>query len=276
MNFIHEHERIKSFPSPFKLKPIYRKVICGLFAGALVLGILSYLSWLGCDSQAARLIQIVTALAIAVTTVIALSNADLPKEKVKADIQPYITKGSEKWEETYQKKDLKPDLCRFFDNCPDPIKSYKVQFKITNTSNFDWVEPVVTFWLPVEKQHPQKKEEQDILYSSLSYNSNTYNTPVAVRKLQMVDGVIISNKHLPYWKQKRDLTIWIKMVLENGGKEPFDVEVSVDSENAEGFAQTVRLDPDQLLKRASDSETARMHDQVQTEQEGHIESARQE
>jgi len=78
MNIVHE--KAKALLSGFKLKPVYRKLISGLCAGALVLVILSYLSWLGCDPQAGRSIQILTGLAVAVTAVIALSNTDAPEE----------------------------------------------------------------------------------------------------------------------------------------------------------------------------------------------------
>jgi len=150
-------QKILAFLPPRKMKAPYKILICLLFAGALVLAILSYFSWLGCDAQAARLIQIGTALAIAITAIIALSNADLPKQKIKAQVERYITNKIENWKITYPKEEIAGELSKFFSNCSQPIISYKVQFKIINVSKFDWVKPVVTFWLPVEKQHPQKK-----------------------------------------------------------------------------------------------------------------------
>jgi len=191
----------------------------------------------------------VPSLAALLAAVIALSAADPKKKKVKAHVDnPYITKCIENWEITYPTEELNEKLEEWFENCRKPITSHKVQFRITNTSDFDWVKPVVTFWLPIGKQHPQKKNESNQHYSTLSYNSNTYNAPADVRTLQMVDGVIISNSHLPYWKQERSLTIWIKMVLDNHGLEPFSVEVSVDCEDAGGFAQEVVIYPRDLLE----------------------------
>jgi hypothetical protein len=232
-----------------KMQKRYKIIICVLCITALVLTILSYLSWLGCNSQAARLIQILTALAIAVTAVIALSCADLPKQQVKGDIEPYITKDTTDWEVTHPKGNMTDELKQFFVNCSDPVISYKVQFKITNTSDFDWVKPVVTFWLPFEKQHPRKDKKN--IWSSFGYHSNTYNTQVDLRILEMVDGVIISNSNLPYWKKNKHITIWIRMALENGGKDPFEVEVSVDCENSIGFAKTVDINPKELIENAN-------------------------
>lgn len=231
------------------MKTKYKIIIIALIVAAFVLAVLSYLSRLGSDSQAERLIYILTALAIAVTAVIALSSTDVPKKQVKASIKPYITRNIENWKIPYEKEKLTNEVKDFFVKCPEPITSHKVQFKITNTSGFDWVNPVVTFWLPVAKRHPQKKEEHDKIYSTLSYNSNTYNTPTDVRKLDMVDGIIISNRNLPYWKQGKHLTIWIKMVLENVSSDPFYVDVSVDCENAEGFTKPVEIRPKELIEQ---------------------------
>jgi hypothetical protein len=201
------------------------------------------------DSSFGRIVKnaniFVPSLAALLAAVIALSAADPKTKKLKAHIETYITDKIENWKILYPKKELTTELRDFFKNCDEPITSHKVQFKITNTSNFDWVKPVVTFWLPVEKQHPQKKEQ---IYSSLSYNSNTYNTPANVKRLQMIDGVIISNSNLPYWKKKKSLTIWIKMALANHGSDPFDVEVSIDCENTNGFTKRFKINPEDLLK----------------------------
>lgn len=260
-------QRILGFLPPKKMKTSYKRVFYLLFTFAIVLSILSYFSLLGCDFQAASLIEILTGLAIAVTAVIALSNADLPKEKVKVDIQTYITKDTENWQETYEKKDLKPDLCKFFTNCRDPIKSYKVQFEIKNISNFDWVKPVITFRLPTDRQAPDTEEKKIIIqchngqvkpvpsdegnhkYTIRRYHSNAFNPLAGGQVLEMVDGVVMSTTNLPHWPKDWSMTIWIRMVLdlENTISEKFDVQISLDSENAKGFTRTSTIDPKNLL-----------------------------
>lgn len=147
----------------------------------------------------------VPSLSALLAAVIALSTADPKTKKIDANIETKITDKIKNWKITYPKTELTTELREFFKNCDEPITSHKVQFKITNTSKFDWIKPVVTFLLPVEKQHPQKINEQDQCYSSLSYNSNTHNTQTDIKTLQMIDGVIISNSNLPYWKQKNPL-----------------------------------------------------------------------
>jgi hypothetical protein len=246
---------------PASMKNGYKGILYVVLLAAVVLIVLSYFSLLGCDLQASRLIQIFSASAILVTAVIALSNADPPRKQVTVDIEPYITTLAKNWRTIYEEDKLTPEVQAFFANCPKPVTSYKVQFKITNASHFDWVNPVVTFWLPTEKQHPRG---DDAPYSSLGYHSNTYNAPTDVKTLEMVDGFVVSNSNLPYWKQKKDLTIWIRMVLENCGAEPFDVEVSVDCEGAEGFTQTVKLNPKELLKLVGETTKERILGKTQS------------
>ncbi len=252
-NEIHNRIRMKSLQRilellpPKRMKISYKVVFYLLFVFAILLSISSYFSLLGCDSQAARLIQILTGLAIAITAVIALSAADPKIKKINADIEHFIAEGRAAGKETYLKKDLSDELKEFYKNCSESLTSYRVQFKITNTSNFDWVKPVVTFWLPDEKRHPQGPQQDGKSWTTLAYRSNTYNTQVDLKTLEMVDGVIISNSNLPYWREDRHITIWIRMLLENGGSDPFDVEVSVDCENAEGFTKKVTINPQKLL-----------------------------
>lgn len=268
------YKKIQTFLSNFRMKEIYWKIIFCIVSVAISLTILSYLSLLGCDSQAVRLIEILTGLAIAVTAVIALSNADLPKEKVKVDIQTYITKDTEDYELTYEKKDLKPDLCKFFTNCRYPIKSYKVQFEIKNISNFDWVKPVITFRLPTDRKAPDTEEKKIIIqyhngqlkpvpleegnykYTTRQYHSNAFNPLAGGQLLEMVDGVIMSTTNLPHWPKDWCMTIWIRIVLdcENKMSEKFDVQISLDSENAKGYTRKFTIDPKDLLRNAREKD----------------------
>ena len=106
----------------------------------------------------------------------------------------------------------------------------------------------MTFRLPIEKQHPQKEIGLDQKYSKQSYNSNTYNSTANLRQLEMLDGIIISNSNLPYWRHRTHLTIWIKMVLENISCDPFNIQIFVDCENAEGYKGEIEIKPKMLIK----------------------------
>jgi hypothetical protein len=232
---------------PSSMRPRYRIILLIVLGGAVTVIVLSYLSLLGCDSQAVRLIQILTGLAIATAAIVALSNTDPSVRKINAQVKPYIAP-QDTGKETYHKAELSDELKKFYAKFPDPFDSYKVQFEITNNSDFDWVKPVATFWLPVGKQAPDKDNRSNPEYAIRQYRSNTFNTKIDLKMLEMVDGVIISNSNLPYWKQKKHITIWLRMVLQNEESEPFDVEVSVDCEDADGYTQPLRIDPKKLLK----------------------------
>lgn len=173
-----------------RMKIPYKVVFYLLFIFAILLSFLFYFSLLGCDSQAARLIQILTGLAIAATAVIALSNADLPKSKIQSQVKAYIAPNNT-GEETYHKKELSDELQEFYRKCSDTFKSYRVQFKITNTSSFNWINPVVTFRLPIKGQVPNRdnrpKTITDPVYTIKKYRSNTFNTQTNVRLLEMIE-----------------------------------------------------------------------------------------
>jgi len=241
---------------PLKImKNPHKGVFYGLIVGAIILGLLSCFSWPVCDAQVERLIQILTGLAVAITALVAVSVADPKKDRVQAVMKPpYVTPNLKNGKKTYQKNELTGRAAESFADSTGPIVSYKVQFEIENTSSFDWANPIVTFWLPPDKQHPQKKEGEHT-YSELSYNSSMYYVQGDARKFEMVDGVVISNRNLPYWKQGKHLTFWIKMVLSPKDSNSVDIEVSVDCDNADGCTKTVTLNPKELLKDVEPKET---------------------
>jgi len=209
---------------------------------------------------------VVPSLAALLAAFIALSATDPRKDKVKVHIhKPYIDTTFSKWQVRYhhrgrgtndandasqdkeyvQEIEFTNDQEDFYKNCPRPIKSYVVQFKITNKSRICLNRPVVTFWVPAEKQTPGEK-------GTFELRSNLYNSQADLRILQMAREVMISNSNLPYWPDERDMTIWIRIVLENkrnkGDPDDFEVQVSINSENAIGFTEKVKLDPKELLK----------------------------
>lgn len=137
----------------------------------------------------------------------------------------------------------------FYENCPQPIRSYVVHFRMTNKSGYSLNRPVVTLWVPVEKQTPlNKRDGQGALFE---LRSNLYNSRSDLKILEMPQEVMLSNSNLPYWPDKKDLTIWVRMVIENksktSDKDEFTVQVSVNCENADGFTDTIHINPKELI-----------------------------
>lgn len=254
------------------MKSQYRTIICILSIFAAILIVLSYLSWLGCHEQAARLLLILTGLAVAVTAVIALSNADPQRKLVKVHIQPYIDMAFPKWKVRYRDKSedrhdnkdgreynehveeiaFTNEQKDFYKNYPPnkPITSYVVQFRMTNNSGICLDRPVVTLWVPVEKQTPLEKHEgQSALFE---LRSNLYNSQADLKILEMAKEVMVSNSNLPYWPDEKDMTIWVRMVIENkrrkSDEDKFQVQVSINCKNADGFTKRINMTPKDLLE----------------------------
>ncbi len=213
-----------------------------LFVGAITLIFLSYFSFLGCDTQASRLIQILTALAIAVTAVIALSGTDPKKSKVKVRIECSVDD-----ERIHYKSEMSDGIEKKYDSFPDPVKSHRVQFKMTNNSGFTLKKPILTFRVPIRKKHPHRLSKNKP-WSVYTFNSNLYNYRAELRMLEFADTSILSNSNLPYVNDGDEIMLWIRMVLDDGKLEPFIVEVSVNCENAEGTTEKVKIEPKELLK----------------------------
>jgi len=158
--------------------------------------------------------------------VVALSAAD-PKEKlVKAKIEPSVDKVTGR----YSKKQLSAKLKDSYQNLPDPIRSKKVQFKITNISGFSLRKPTLTFRLPLEKAHPSNGHNN--AYYGRPFNSNLCNSQRELQLLESAATWILPNSNLPYWNDEDSMTIWIRMVLDDGKLELFIFEVSVNCEDA--------------------------------------------
>jgi hypothetical protein len=102
----------------------------------------------------------------------------------------------------------------------------------------------VTFRLPPAKQHPH---EENGKYLRCTFNSNLYNSQDELRILEMANTWILSNSNLPYWNNDEDLIIWIRMALNENEAQSFDVEVSVNCDNADGMTKKVQINPSKLL-----------------------------
>lgn len=191
---------------------------------------------LGSDTRIGNAIQSAAVFVALLAATIALSAADPKAKKVKVTIEQDIDPNNVG---CYHKSELPNNLQTKYERFPDPITSHRVQFKITNTSGFALKKPTLTFRLPLEKQHPYRVGGQYIL----SFNSNLFNSQTELRLLEFADTLLLSNSNLPFWNNDKNITIWIRMLLNDGKLEPFMVDVSVNCENAEGVTKLVRIDP---------------------------------
>lgn len=187
----------------------------------------------------------VPSLAALLAAVIALSASDPKRKKVDFVIAPL----SIEEERTHEREKMTDELKEWYKDFPDPIKSHQIHFMITNNSEFTMTRPTLTFRIPIDKKHPNKHEKEEIWHWR-SFNSNLYNSRQELRILEFADTSILSNSNLPYWNKKDNISIWIRMVIDDGKLKPFDVEVSINCENADGITKKVKIYPEELLKSA--------------------------
>lgn len=205
----------------------------------------------------------IPSLAALLAAVIALSTADPRKESVKISIEkPYIV-NEEK--EEYEKSELddKVKACyKVF-----PVTSYRVHFKMRNISGFDLKNPVFTFnKLPIEKQRPYSETSKKP-YSTRCFTFSIVRPDRKPHFLEVDKKYLISLAGLPYWHKDNEIDLWIRMVLDSGGKDSFDVEISIDCKDADGCTQTVKVDPQTLLKDVSRSKVIDTNGQIQDDKE---------
>jgi len=174
--------------------------------------------------------------------IIALSTANPKAKIVKVKIEHSIDKTTVG---EYFKKDLTDELKEAYKGFSDPIRSYQVHFAVSNNSGFNLKRPTLTFRLPLEREHPEDKGHPP--YKRRTFHSNLFYSRSELKVLDFADTRIISNSNLPYWNNNDKTTIWIRMVLANEKLEPFNIEVSVNCENAEGVTQKITIDPKKVI-----------------------------
>ncbi len=232
------------------MKIKYLIIIIILILTAVGFEILLFCSPLGQNPRLEKAIQSVGIFTALLAAIIALSSVDPKKKKIEVATAPlYIEK-----ESTYEKERITDDLKVWYKDFPDPIRSHQVHFKITNKSDQTLTRPTLTFRIPVDKKHPNKLPKEKT-WSRCSFNSNLYNSTQELRIFEFADTSILSNSNLPYWNSEEEITIWIRMVLDDGKLEPFDVEVSVNCENAEGFTKRIKINPKDLLNAVDTTRT---------------------
>ncbi len=194
----------------------------------------------GSNAEIGNTIQSAAVFVALISAVIALSTADPKPKKVKIKIEQSV---DSEHIGIYPKNELPSDLRTKYKTFPDPITSHKVQFKITNTSGFTLKKPTLMFRLPLEKLHPRKNNGG----YTLSFNSNLFNSQSELRLLEFADTRLLSNSNMPFWNNDDNITIWIRMLLNDGKLEPFIVEISVNCENAEGVTKKVQIEPRAII-----------------------------
>ncbi len=223
------------------MKVRYMVAIAVLFVLAAALGFTVACTRLGDHPRLEKAIQASGILVALLAAVVALSAAD-PKTR-KASIE---TKLSLETEVESFRADMSEDLREAYRQSPDPVKSYRVQFHMTNVSGFTLHKPTLTFRLPIDRQHPHKRGT-DTKWSVRTFNSNIYNSRAELTVLEFGDARILSNSNLPYWNDEAEITLWIRMVLDKDKVKPFNVELSVNCENAGGTTYKVPIVPKALL-----------------------------
>jgi len=188
------------------------------------------------DTKISNVIQSVSVFIALIIAVIAMSIADPKVKKANVEVEQSVDENNVN---LYVKSDLPSDLQLKYESFPDPITSHRVQFKITNISGFTLKKPTLTFRLPIEKQHPHRVGRS----YTLTFNSNIHNPQSEFRLLEFADFCMLSSSNLSYWNNGDEITIWIRMLLNDGQLEPFIVEISLNSENAEGITTKVSIEP---------------------------------
>ncbi len=209
-------------------------VLFAVFLASLAWGPLGSYTWLSSAMQG-------TAVFVALTaSVIALHASDRKLRYAKGTITVSLDPDERR---VHKKSQIHRSIENGFASHPDTFTDDRVQFHIRNNSGFTLRDPTLTFRLPLDRQHPHRHTDGNWV---VTFNSNLYNSQEDLRILQFGDTAVISNRNLPYWNKDEHFTIWIRMVLDYPNEEPFDISVSLNSENAEGTTVSVPVDQARL------------------------------
>ena len=135
------------------MKTKYQVIIGFLILVAVGFELIVFYSPLGEYSRLENAIQSAGVFVALLAAVIALSIADHKRRSVSIKIEPSLDKENIG---TYPKNEMSNDLKKDYQNFTDPVKSHRVQFKMTNISGFTLRKPTLTFRLPLQIQHPTK------------------------------------------------------------------------------------------------------------------------
>lgn len=173
------------------------------------------------------------------TGVLAISISDKRPCNIEFDLKVFgnNTKGKSDYNLSNLSEEIRPHFSNFGDN----FSSYKVNFKITNTSNFVLKKPTVTIKIPTKVKHPSKD------MNNLEVRSNMFNSPLSLQSLEYGETQILSNSNLPFLHPGESMKIWIRMTLDKEDTNKLIFHISLDSENAEGIVVKKSMTPKEIL-----------------------------
>lgn len=197
---------------------------------------------LDCASMWSNAIQAAGVGAALSAAIIALSQADPKKPQVK--VQAAVC-GQLDAESVVSKQSLPQELRDLFADYPDPIVHFRVPFCVKNVSGIALAKPTLTLMIPERKaRHPR---QLDAKTWGVGYATSLTGDRSEVYPVMFAEKCVFSNAGLPYWNDQGEVRFWIRMVLDDGNRKPFKVEVSLNSENAEGRPVEVDVQPEHLL-----------------------------
>jgi hypothetical protein len=240
------------------MKTIYKISIFAVLFLFVTLSIFILFTPLGSHDKYKTLIQTATGFIALGAAIVALSSSD---KEIKA-ISANILFDHFDNESLILQRDIQPRLIDF-EHPGTPIITFKVHFKLKNTTGFSLIKPFFTFKIPKDKRHPIKMSHISEMYDNLGFNSNLLNVQKDdLRLIDIGEHIVFSNNILPYWNNNDEISIWIRMAEQvtiessNGSFEsksgnPFDVEVSINCDNADGITKIIRIDPSQVFNNSS-------------------------
>lgn len=172
-----------------------------------------------------------------IATVIALQSSDREKQKVSTGVE--LTEGDPNSMEHSQETTPKREW-QSLGHSVSPFRSARVHFRLVNESGLTLQQPTLSFRLPLARRHPHRLEDGTW---TVTFNSNLYNSQQFLRTLQFAETSVISNSNLPFWNDGDELVIWIRMAIDAPDLDSFEVQVSVNAENAQGHTYKLNVDP---------------------------------
>jgi len=185
---------------------------------------------------------------------IALAVADREEKKIKLEIRDLKIKRTFVDQEVYALRDQLESMSEIPENeiksrykkFTQPIKFYKVEFKIINKSKFSWENPTFTYEFPISQRYlvdqGAGRWKEDLPHTN-------YHAYGASKMHWFVSGDkdIFSTRKLPYINNKGDLDVWFTMFLDSD-MERFFIRLSINCKNAEGFTKEIPINPKKLIQ----------------------------
>ena len=181
-----------------------------------------------------------TAIFVALTTgLLAIAISDKKGQSIEFSVLIFGNRNKDK--AIYKIAKLPVDLRSKFQKYGAEFYSYRVYFKITNTSKFVLKKPTVTIKVPNSVKQPS----QD--YQTIEVRSNLFNSRASLQALEYGNTTVLSNSNLPYLHHDETIKIWVRMRLDPSDEKDIVIHVALDSENAEGKNLMFKMSPKEIL-----------------------------